>query len=92
MSDTAKFLQRVLFAPAVPTDSFLNSTTVATFTTVYNATQSTRALGWDTNGANGPCGSMSATAFTHTGATGQCVGPAVSLAERLSESSLLVGV
>jgi len=48
---------------------FLNSTTVQKFTAVHNATQSTRALGWDTD--ESLCGSVfPAATFTHTGYTG----------------------
>ena len=52
----------------------VNATTVGTFTTVHNLTQSARALGWDTNapGVNTyrGCGNLSARTFTHTGYTG----------------------
>lgn len=38
---------RILFA--TPDDTFLNATTAKFFTTEYNHTQSSRALGWNTN-------------------------------------------
>lgn len=40
-------MQKLMFA--TPTSTFLNSTTVKLFTTAHNLTQSSRALGWDTN-------------------------------------------
>jgi len=40
-------MQKLMFAPE--TSSFINATTVKLFTTCYNVTQSSRALGWDTN-------------------------------------------
>jgi len=51
----------------------INTTTIQFFTTEYNHTQSSRALGWDTNDINNsydPCGEMSTKTFTHTGYTG----------------------
>jgi hypothetical protein len=52
----------------------VNGTTVRKFTTLVNRTQSSRALGWDTNDhvANTyrGCGNLSALSFTHTGYTG----------------------
>lgn len=51
--------------------AMLNETTVQLFTTVYNTTQSSRALGWDTNlGADATCGSLSTKTFFHIGFTG----------------------
>lgn len=65
-------LQRLMFA--APDDTFLNSTTVKTFTTVYNLTQSSRALGWDTNSYTmntyRGCGNFSQLTYTHLGYTG----------------------
>lgn len=55
------------------TATFLNSTTVAKWATVANATQSSRALGWDTNAANNEykgCQGFSAHTITHLGYTG----------------------
>ena len=59
---------------APPNTWLVNGTTVRKFTTVINQTQSSRALGWDTNDymANDyrGCGNLSALTFTHTGYTG----------------------
>ncbi len=67
-------MQRLMFAPAAPADGFLNATTVKLFTTAYNLTQSSRALGWDTNdytmNTYRGCGNLSALTYTHTGYTG----------------------
>jgi hypothetical protein len=69
-----KLMQRIMFAPDAPSDGFLNSTTVKLFTKAYNLTQSSRALGWDTNdyvmNTYRGCGNMSALTYTHTGYTG----------------------
>jgi len=86
--DLAKMLTRLLNL-AVGTQSsiipetgreWLNSTTVQYFSTEYNHTQSSRALGWTTNdasvndyGFSGSCGNMSAQTFMHLGYTGTCV-------------------
>ena len=53
---------------------------MAHFTRVQNATQSSRALGWNTNAPNNDyngCSSLSAATFTHTGYTGTqiCMDP-----------------
>lgn len=52
----------------------LNKTTIKLFTTISNRTQSSRALGWDTNdyvmNSYRGCGNLSHTTFTHTGYTG----------------------
>ena len=57
----------------------LNMTTIKTFSAVHNLTQSTRALGWDTNYLHpndhfymniGPCGHMSNSTINHLGYTG----------------------
>ena len=60
---------------------FLNATTIKLFTTEYNNSQSSRALGWNTNDPTTPdrgwdllCGNMSASTFMHTGYTGACAG------------------
>ena len=66
-------LQQLVFAPALPDPGAVgvNATTVKTFTSVHNATQSSRALGWDTNaGSYRGCGNWSGATFTHTGYTG----------------------
>jgi serine-type D-Ala-D-Ala carboxypeptidase len=63
---------------------FLNTTTIATFTTLNDPSQSSRALGWDTNyqdptgsvadnGFTNSCGSFPAQTFMHIGYTGTCV-------------------
>ncbi len=59
---------------------WLNSTTVRLFTAEFNASQSSRALGWSTNdpsvkdyGFDASCGNFSASTFMHTGYTGTCV-------------------
>ena len=41
-------MDALLAAPSGNT-KYLNATTVKKFTTAYNLTQSSRALGWDTN-------------------------------------------
>jgi hypothetical protein len=53
---------------------FLNSTTTKLFMKEYNHSQSSRALGWNTNdptvydyGWGGACGSLSPTTFMHIG-------------------------
>lgn len=52
----------------------LNGSTVRTFTTMINQSQSSRALGWDTNdyvsNTYRGCGNLSSLTFTHTGYTG----------------------
>eukprot|EP01092_Planopodium_desertum_P015796 TRINITY_DN852_c0_g3_i1.p1 TRINITY_DN852_c0_g3~~TRINITY_DN852_c0_g3_i1.p1 ORF type:complete len:132 (-),score=5.66 TRINITY_DN852_c0_g3_i1:529-924(-) len=62
----------------------LNSTTTTFFTTEYNHSQSSRALGWNTNdptvfdqGWNNSCGNLSAQTFMHLGFTGteMCADP-----------------
>lgn len=65
-------MNRLMFAQE--NDDYLNKTTVKLFTTEYNHTQSSRALGWNTNdptvydeGWNLTCGSMSAETFMHLG-------------------------
>jgi len=74
---TAVDIEKVVRALMWPEDhgGFLNDTTVAYFTTEHNHSQSSRALGWDTNDPDAPgtvmlCGNMSANTFTHTGYTG----------------------
>jgi len=69
---------------AEPNSSFLNSTTVNLFIKEYNHSQSSRALGWNTNdhtvvdqGFSQGCGSLSPLTYMHTGYTGTliCVDP-----------------
>jgi serine-type D-Ala-D-Ala carboxypeptidase len=50
--------------------AMLNETTVQLWTTVYNTTQSSRALGWDTNYGQNTCGTLSPKTFFHIGFTG----------------------
>ena len=78
-------LSALLYAPAGAAPSSrlgVNKTTAKLFTTVHNVTQSSRALGWDTNNyaANTyrGCGNLSSVTFTHTGYTGTqlCADPA----------------
>lgn len=72
--DVLKLLTPIMFAPEAPTNGFLNSTTVKLWTTAYNLTQSSRALGWDTNdytmNTERGCANLSPLTFTHTGYTG----------------------
>jgi CubicO group peptidase (beta-lactamase class C family) len=94
--DLVQFARRWLFAS--PTDSvFINSTTAKAFVTIQNKTQSSRAIGWNTNdpeargwGDGGMCGTLSPRTFLHTGFTGTmlCADPdrgiaAVLLANRI---------
>ena len=68
VDDALKFM-RVWMGAEDP--EYLNRTTIQLFTTVANLTQSSRALGWDTN--ENPkrwCGSMSNRTFFHIGYTG----------------------
>ena len=78
LDDVTTFAKRILFA--APDDALVNATTVAHFTRVQNATQSSRALGWNTNAPDNDyngCSSLSAATFTHTGYTGTqiCMDP-----------------
>ncbi len=77
------------FGDATGTPQILNAETIASFTHQYNHSQSSRALGWNTNdvtaqpdgGWNASCGNLSATTFTHVGYTGTqiCADPSRSL-------------
>jgi len=68
VGDSLKFM-RVWMGAEDP--EFLNRTTIQLFTTVANRTQSSRALGWDTNSdAARWCGSLSNRTFFHIGFTG----------------------
>jgi CubicO group peptidase (beta-lactamase class C family) len=58
-------------------EDLLNATTVKLWRTEYNHTQSSRALGWNTNDPNAPdrgwnltCGKLSSSTFLHIGYTG----------------------
>jgi len=74
--DLYTLMNRLMFSS--PTDDiFLNTTTVKFFTTEYNHTQSSRALGWNTNDPTVPdygwdllCGNMSSITWMHVGFTG----------------------
>jgi CubicO group peptidase (beta-lactamase class C family) len=72
VGDVAKITRLWLYAG--PEDKLLNETTVELFTTAYNLTQSSRALGWDTNDfKTNPsmwCGTLSQKSFLHLGYTG----------------------
>eukprot|EP00753_Platysulcus_tardus_P006861 PLAT14647.2.p1 GENE.PLAT14647.2~~PLAT14647.2.p1 ORF type:complete len:518 (-),score=231.78 PLAT14647.2:147-1676(-) len=68
----------------IQADKFLNHTTVKLFSTEYNHTQSSRALGWNTNdptvfdeGWNQTCGHLSNKTYNHIGYTGTqiCIDP-----------------
>jgi len=74
--DLHKFLHLLMFAPESSTN-FVNKKTVQYFIKEYNHTQSSRALGWDTNDYTmniyRGCGNLSATTYTHLGFSGtQC--------------------
>jgi len=70
--DVVMLLRRLAWSS--PSDSWINQTTFKYFTTIYNKTQSSRALGWDTNdytmNTYRECGNLSATTWSHTGYTG----------------------
>jgi CubicO group peptidase (beta-lactamase class C family) len=82
VDDLYALMTKYLFAD--PNSSFLNSTTVSLFIKEYNHSQSSRALGWNTNdhtvvdqGFTQACGTLSPLTFMHTGYTGTliCVDP-----------------
>jgi len=63
-----------------PFDFVAKPATVAKFTKLYNGTQSSRALGWNTNDPDAPdrgwsqaCGELSPSTFMHLGYTGTMV-------------------
>jgi CubicO group peptidase (beta-lactamase class C family) len=73
--DLWKLMTRWMWAPA--NDSWLNRTTAELWVKEYNHSQSSRALGWNTNDPNAPdqgwglsCGRLSAKTFMHIGYTG----------------------
>jgi len=70
--DAITLASSLMWAPV--SSSFVNKTTALYFTTIYNVTQSSRALGWDTNNYQQNtyrgCGNLSPTTWTHTGYTG----------------------
>jgi len=81
IDDMVIFMRNWLFAPEVTTGSALiNSTTSKLFITQANHSQSSRALGWNTNaddaedhGFNHGCGTLSTSTFMHTGYTGPTI-------------------
>ncbi|EGC37335.1 hypothetical protein DICPUDRAFT_87026 [Dictyostelium purpureum] len=73
--DMWTFMYTLMFSSS--DSQYLNSTTVEYFTTEYNHTQSSRALGWNTNdptvndeGWGLACGSLSSKTWMHLGYTG----------------------
>lgn len=77
--DLLTFTRKWLFAEKDEVN-FVNSTTSKYFTRIYNKSQSSRAIGWNTNdpeargyGDGGMCGSLSPTTYLHTGFTGTMV-------------------
>ncbi|GAM27997.1 hypothetical protein SAMD00019534_111730, partial [Acytostelium subglobosum LB1] len=69
------FMKAIMFARE--DSSYLNTTTMELFTKEYNHSQSSRALGWNTNdptvndeGWDQSCGSLSPTTWMHLGYTG----------------------
>lgn len=77
--DLSLFMHDLMF-----TNSLLLPSTVSLFTRQYNHSQSSRALGWNTNdptvddeGWNLSCGTMSSQTYMHTGYTGTmlCLDP-----------------
>ena len=63
-------MREILFPPGAGVLG-IDPATIELFTTVHNASRSTRALGWDTDSVL--CGNMSARTFTHTGYTGTMI-------------------
>lgn len=75
VQDLALFMHDIMFA-----NTLLNATTVQLFAKEHNHSQSSRALGWNTNDPDAPdqgwglsCGTMSAQTFMHTGYTGTMI-------------------
>jgi len=81
LDDMIIFMRNWLFAPDATTGSALiNSTTSKLFITQANHSQSSRALGWNTNaddaedhGFSHGCGTLSTSTFMHTGYTGPTI-------------------
>jgi len=76
VNDLFILMHRVMF-PKEHDPVFINKTTAEFFTKEYNHSQSSRALGWNTNdptvfdyGWDQLCGDLSPTTFTHVGYTG----------------------
>jgi CubicO group peptidase (beta-lactamase class C family) len=69
-SDTYLLTKALMFGG----DSFIRHSTVELFTKAYNLTQSSRALGWDTNdytkNTYRGCATLSSKTYTHLGYTG----------------------
>lgn len=69
-----KLARSLLFPTVAGQPSIVNTTTISLFTKAQNLSQSSRALGWDTNDYTANdyrgCGNMSALTWTHTGYTG----------------------
>uniref|UniRef100_A0A6B2L5G7 Beta-lactamase-related domain-containing protein n=1 Tax=Arcella intermedia TaxID=1963864 RepID=A0A6B2L5G7_9EUKA len=77
--DVLRLVSPLLF-PQASSEAYMNETTVALFTKIYNRTQSSRALGWNTNDPNAPdrgwnqaCGSLASETFMHLGYTGTMI-------------------
>jgi CubicO group peptidase (beta-lactamase class C family) len=74
VSDVMTLARALLFPGEGGAPALVNASTIATFVAARNLSQSSRALGWDTNSytANGyrGCGNLSQSTFTHTGYTG----------------------
>jgi len=75
--DVHTLMNAIMFTPSAVG---LSEATVALFIKEYNNTQSSRALGWDTNdptsndeGDNCTCATLSSTTFMHTGYTGTLI-------------------
>ena len=78
MDDVVRFVRAWLFAPK--SGAVLNASTTALFVTQQNHSQSSRALGWNTNaddardhGFSYACGTLSPRTFMHTGFTGPVI-------------------
>jgi len=81
LDDVVALMRAWLYAPEASTATTLfNSTTTKLFVTQVNHSQSSRALGWNTNaddaedhGFSHGCGTLSNTTFMHTGFTGPTI-------------------
>lgn len=82
LQDVIKIARLYVAAPE-SSSNFLNASTIEEFRTVYNISQSSRALGWDTNNYQAQpadersCGSLSSNTYLHLGFTGTqvCIDP-----------------
>ena len=79
-SDVFAYAHAYMFSDSI----LVNATTREKFTKMYNVSQSSRALGWNTNTAQAPdygwgqsCGNLSEATYTHVGYTGTqlCLDP-----------------